>query len=324
MQNELGDYMDSLKLYKKLYLIRSAEKAIQKYYAEDDMKTPMHMSMGSEAIAVGVCAALKVTDQVFSTYRSHALYLTKTVDAYTFFAEMYGKTTSLQRGKGGSMHLCAPDAGFMGTAAIVGGILPVAVGAAFANKFQQNDKVVAVFFGDGAADEGAFWESFNVACLMHLPILFVCEDNNLAVHTSKDKRRGYSSLTSVISNFNCNVFQSNSTDVEVIYNIACSAIQRMRCSERPSFLCLEYYRYLEHVGVAEDYSDGYRSIEELEKWKEVDPIDLQRGKLLQEGLSEEAIIEREQAIDSYIESSISLAKKAPFPDKAELYEGVFV
>ena len=138
----------NLELYKKLYLIRRAEERIRQHYMEDEMKTPMHMSMGEEAIAVGVCHALKAEDQVFGSYRSHAIYLAKTQNTDDFFAEMYGKDTALLKGKGGSMHMCAPDSGFMGTSAIVASIIPVAVGAAFANKQKGNGKLVAVFFGD--------------------------------------------------------------------------------------------------------------------------------------------------------------------------------
>ena len=136
----------NLELYKKLYLIRKCEEKIIAHYHEDEMKTPMHMSMGAEAIAAGICQALKRKDQVFGTYRSHAVYLSKTQDIYNFFAEMYGRETSLLKGKGGSMHLCAVGHGFMGTSAIVASAIPVAVGAAFANKRSKNDKIVAVFF----------------------------------------------------------------------------------------------------------------------------------------------------------------------------------
>jgi TPP-dependent pyruvate/acetoin dehydrogenase alpha subunit len=310
--------------YEKLYLIRKAELTIQKYYSEDEMKTPMHMSMGEEAIAVGICSALKQTDQVFCTYRSHAVYLSKTNDITTFFAEMYGKDTSIQKGKGGSMHLCSPDYGFMGTAAIVGGVIPVAIGAAFANKVLENGKTVVVFFGDGAVDEGSFWESINIACLMHLPILFVCEDNGLAVHTSKEQRRGYNSLTDIISKFNCLVYKESTTDVEIIYKLAIKAIYHMQITNMPSFLHLNYYRYLEHVGVNMDFEEKYRPIDEFEKWRELDPITLQRNKLCNKGIEESVIKKIESRIDNLIEKSIVSAKSAPFPDESELYKEVYV
>jgi len=310
-------------LYGKLYLARRAEEKIREHYIENEMKTPMHMSMGEEAIAVGVCHALRPEDQVFATYRSHAIYLAKTQKIDDFFAEMYGKDTALLKGKGGSMHMCAPESGFMGTSAIVASIIPVAVGAAFANKRKDNGKIVTVFFGDGALDEGAFWESLNVACLMKLPVLFVCEDNGFAVHTAASKRQGYASIANIVSKFNCNVLKENTTDVEVIYKLTRRAIRLIRTTQMPCFMHQRYYRYLEHVGVNEDFDAGYRSREEFEEWYKKDPIDLQRKKLLRLGIKEEEIIKLEKEIDNKIENSLKLAKKAPFAEVSELYNGVF-
>jgi len=314
----------NLDIYKKLYLIRRAEEKIRQHYAEDEMKTPMHMSMGEEAIAVGVCHALKAEDQVFGTYRSHAIYLAKTQNTDDFFAEMYGKDTALLKGKGGSMHMCAPDSGFMGTSAIVASIIPVAVGAAFANKRIGSGKLVAVFFGDGAIDEGDFWESLNVACLMKLPVLFVCEDNGLAVHTPTPKRHGYASITDIVSKFKCNVLKENTTDAEVIYKLTGKAIKLIKTTHMPCFIHVRYYRYLEHVGINEDFDAGYRPREEFEEWYKKDPVNLQREKIISRyGVREEEIIRIEREIDSQIEHSLRLAKEAPFAEGSELYKGVF-
>ena len=314
----------NLDLYKKLYLIRRAEEKIREHYGEDEMKTPMHMSMGEEAIAVGICHALSKHDQVFGTYRSHATYLAKTQNTNDFFAEMYGKDTALLKGKGGSMHLCAPDSGFMGTSAIVASIIPVAVGAAFANKQKGNGKLVTVFFGDGAADEGAFWESLNVACLMRLPVLFVCEDNGLAVHTPVSKRHGYASITDIVSRFNCSVLENSSTDAEVIYGLAHQAMESIRATRMPCFMNLRYYRYLEHVGINEDFDAGYRSREEFEEWYKKDPVKLQREKLTSKySISKEEVVRIEQGIDDRIENSVRLAQEAPFAEASELHKGVF-
>jgi TPP-dependent pyruvate/acetoin dehydrogenase alpha subunit len=315
--------MLNLELYKKLYLIRKAEEKIREHYAEDEMKTPMHMSMGEEAIAVGVCQALAATDQVFGTYRSHAIYLAKTQDIEDFFAEVYGKDTAFLKGKGGSMHMCAPQSGFMGTSAIVATHIPVAVGAAYANKRQANGKTTAVFFGDGAMDEGAFWESLNIACLMKLPVLFVCEDNQLAVHTPAALRQGYKSATDIVSKFNCHLLKDDTTDVEVIYNLTLKAIDLIKNTPMPCFLYLRYYRYLEHVGVNEDFDAGYRSKEEFNKWYRVDPINLQRKKLIKQGVKEAEIKKVEEEINRRIENSVKKAKEAPFANAGELYKGVF-
>lgn len=311
----------NIELYKKMYLIRESEEKICEIYSEDQMKTPMHMSMGSEAIDAGVCQALKKSDQVFGTYRSHALYLAKTENVENFFAEMYGKNTALLKGKGGSMHLCDPEKGFMGTSAIVASAISVAVGAAFANKYKKNGKVVAVFFGDGAVDEGTFWESINVACLMQLPVLFVCQDNTMAVHTHIGQRQGYKDLTKVISKFNCTVFKNNTTKVEEIFKLASKAVNLVR-KNKPCFIHLKYYRYLEHVGINKDFDAGYRSEEEFKTWYKKDPVILQRKKLKASGLKEEAIQDIERKISDKIDSVIDKAKNAPFAGKEELYEEV--
>lgn len=313
----------SLELYKKMYMIRCAEELIQKYYPEDEMKTPMHMSMGSEAINAGVCHALNNSDQVFGTYRSHALYLAKTSNIYNFFAEMYGRDTALLKGKGGSMHLCEPEKGFMGTSAIVASAIPVAVGAAFANKVKGNRKVVAVFFGDGAIDEGAFWESINVASLMKIPVIFVCEDNGIAVHTYSHQRQGYKDIDKIISKFNCKVFTDNTTGVENIYYLASKAVNSVRSTNIPCFIHLKYYRYLEHVGVNKDFDAGYRSYDGFKNYYKKDPVILQRKKLKMLGLSERKIRSIENRIISGIEAVINEIKNTPFAEKKELYEEVF-
>jgi len=310
----------NIELYKKLFLIRCAEESIKIHYTNDLMKTPMHMSMGSEAIASGVCHALADDDQVLGTYRTHALYLSKTGETDRFFAEMYGKATGVVGGKGGSMHLVAPDKGLICTSAIVASNIPVGVGAAFANKIKKNGKMTVVFFGDGAIDEGVFWESINAACLMQIPIIFVCEDNDIAVHTPKSERHGYHSITEVISQFDCDVYIESSTDVEIIYNLAKKAIQSVQQKQRPAFLHLKYFRYLEHVGVFEDFNAGYR--EKKEEWYKKDPVKLQRKKLTQ-WIGETEIMEIEQDILKQVEQSVKAAESAPFPQAGNAYRGIY-
>ena len=257
-------------------MIRAAENAIRKYYGEDDMKTPMHMSMGEEANIVGVCGALGPGGQAFGTYRSHALYLAMTGETDGFFAEMYGRVTGVARGKAGSMHMSAPESGLLCCAAIVGSTIPLAMGAAFANKMQRTGRPTAAFLGDGAMDAGGFWESLNGACLMKLPIMFVCGDNDLAVHTRRQRRHGFRSPTDVAAQFDCAVYESTSTDAEEIFRIAQAALAEMRATGRPAFLHLKWYRYLEHVGINEDFDAGYRSKDEYFDWLKRDPIALQR------------------------------------------------
>lgn len=311
----------SLALYQKLYLIRQATQVIRREYPNDQIKTPVHLSMGEEAIAVGVCHAIGQQGQFFGTYRNHGLYLSLTLETDKFFAELYGKKTGVCGGKAGSMHLTASGAGLMSTSAVVGTTIPVAVGAAFANKVKRNGKISVVFFGDGALDEGAFWESFNMACVMRLPVIFICEDNGLAPHIKKAERQGYNSIKDILSQFDCSLTWSNTTDVEDIYQWAIEAATSAKSNQSPIFMCFEYFRYLEHVGVNEDFDQGYRTREEGGLWYKKDPINLQRSRLLLDGL-EQDVLEIEHKINNQIEKSVALAKAADFPAEEELFKGV--
>lgn len=290
-------------LYKQLYLIRKTEDTIRDVYFDDEMKTPMHMSKGSEAIAVSVVGALGKSGQYCGTYRTHALYLAASADLDGFFAEIYGKAAGCTGGRGGSMHLFSPDAGVICTTAIVATNIPVGIGAAFVNKNQNNGKWVAVFFGDGAVDEGAFWESLNFACLRQLPVLFIYEDNDYAVHSKADDRHGYNSILDIVRQFECGVYDEESNDVELMQTVVRKAV----ASSRPSFIRFPYYRYLEHVGVSEDFGP-YRQRAEMDEWLAKDPLVLQRSRL-----SQSVVGSIEQDIDQQVEAAVSRAKSLPFP-----------
>src|SRR5262245_10762295 len=177
-------------LYRSLYRIRRVEEEIARVYPTDKIKSPVHLSIGQEAVSVGICAALEPSDVVFGTYRGHALYLAKGGDLKQMIAELYGKVTGCARGKGGSMHLIDPEAGVMGASAVVGTTIANAVGYAYALLLRQSRSIVVSFFGDGATEEGVFAESLNFAVLRQLPILFVCENNQYAIHTHQRQRQG--------------------------------------------------------------------------------------------------------------------------------------
>lgn len=312
-----------LTLYKKAYLIRAAEELIIKQYESNEMKTPMHMSMGEEGIMAGVCTALAKGSLTFGTYRSHGLYLAVTQETNKFFAEMYGKATGVLKGKGGSMHILSPEEGLLGISAVVASTIPLAVGAAFANTLHRNNNITAVFFGDGAVDEGVFWESLNLACLKKLPVLFVCTDNGYAVHTPTSVRRGYKRLTNIIKQFSCTVFEDISTDAEKIYHTASKAINSIQKKGQPAFLQLRYYRYLEHVGVHEDFHAGYRDKKEFLKWQKKDPVKLLEHKLKKLKVPEGDIAKLENSIDRQVEEGFQWAVNAPFPDPSELSKNTY-
>lgn len=313
----------SLELYKKLFLVRRAEEYIVQHYPENEMKCPMHMSMGQEAVSVGVCHALEPKDQVFASYRSHAAFLAKTEDTDMFFAELYGRTTGTAQGKDGSMHLAAPNKGYISSSGIVGSSIPLSVGAAFANKYLRNNQVACVFLGDGALDAGVFWESLNVACLMKLPVLFVVEDNGYAVNTPVHARQGFKSVVDVVSRFECDALEENTTDVEAIYKLAKDSVDQLRATGRRSLLHFKCYRYLEHVGIDEDFDAGYRLKSEYLEWLKRDCLVLQRNRLLSIGYTEADIDGVERLINEQIKNSVARATEAPFPEPEELYRGVF-
>ncbi len=311
------------RIYELLFLVRRAEDYIIKHYHEDEMKTPMHMSMGQEAIPVGVCAALGEKADIYSSYRSHAPFLAKTSDVEGFFAELYGRAEGVGGGKGGSMHLANIDRGHMCSTAIVASGIPVAVGTAFANMRLGTGRMTATFFGDGAVDEGNFWESLNAACVMRIPLLFVCEDNGLAVHTGKRQRHGYRSIAEVVRGFDCIVAEDSSNDAQRIHDIAAGAIARCRAERRPAFLLFECYRYLEHVGINPDFDAGYRDKRDYEAYLAKDCIALQRRRLLAGGATDAEIKALEGAIDQRVRAAVERAKQAALPEAGQLFHGIF-
>lgn len=307
------------KLYQHLYRIRAVEEKIIEHYDEDEMKTPVHLSIGEEAIVSGVVQALKPEGQAFGTFRSHALYLAMSEETDQFFLELYGKESDIANGKAGSMHLSSPQSGFLCSSAIVASTISLAVGAAFANKQLNRPIITACFMGDGAVEEGVFWESLNVACLMHLPVLFVYEDNGLAIHADFSTRKGYSSFQNIVSQYDCLLYDTgDSTDAEEIYQVASDAIKAIKEKNRPAVLCSKYYRYYEHVGTHYDFDAGYRSFEEFEVWRKKDPVLTFRSKL-----DETTASAIEADLDRQIAQSIKNAKKAPFSPQRELYRGVY-
>ena len=330
-----NDKKIALDLYKKIYLIRRAEVAIQKYYAEDEMKTPMHMSMGEEAAVVGVVAALRKVDQVFGYYRSHALFLAKTNDVDAFFAELYGQISGPIGGLGGSMHIAAPEHGLLGVSAVVASGVAPAVGCAFANQYQGNQKITTTFFGDGAVEEGVVWESLNAACLMKLPIIFVCLDNGLAVDVEAKDRQGFKSIPDIVKAYKCLLIQSNTTDVNEIYQLTKATIEHIKKNKTPVFMHLKYYRMLQHIGIISDFDSdaprpkggfektGYRSEEEYKLWLKKDPLKVARKILVNSGFNDRQINKVDEQINEVVEQSILKAKKAKLPSINNLTKHVY-
>lgn len=313
--------MKTLALYKRVYLIRAAEEAIIERYMGDEMKTPVHLSIGQEAIAAGVCHALGPDDQLFGSYRSHGMYLARTQETDAFFAELYGRSTGVCSGKAGSMHLSSKADGLLGSTAVVATQIPVACGAALAAHLRGEDRWVTVFFGDGAVDEGVFYETLNFASLHGLRLMLVCEDNGLAIHTPGHERHGYGDLTRIAAAFRCEIGRSESTVADEVYDVVQESKARAEHSGRPLLLHLGCYRYLEHVGINDDFHSGYRDAQGAEAWKLRDPVTMQRA-LLRKQMSEAEVVAIEAAIDAQILASIERAQAAEFPPPEALHADV--
>ena len=301
------------KLYRRMLLIRRVEEKIAALYPEQEIRCPTHLAIGQEAVASAVCTALRREDYVFSTHRCHSHYLAKGGDLGQMFAELYGKVTGCARGKGGSMPLVDPDQGMMGASAIVGGTIPLAVGAALAAQFQKSGRVSVAFFGDAATEQGVFHESMNFAALKKLPVLFVCENNFFATHTPLSERQALENISERGKIYGIPGACVEGSDVLAVYQAVLPMVERARRGDGPSLLECLAYRWKEHVGPNEDFSLGYRTQEELEDWKKRCPIQNCEKKL-----SERTLVEIQSQVGRAIEEAVRFAKESSVPEPAEL------
>jgi len=308
------------RLFRSLYRIRRVEEEIAQVYPSDKIKSPVHLSVGQEAVAVGVCEALHPEDVVFGTYRSHAYYLAKGGDLKGMLAEQYGKITGCDKGKGGSMHLADVAHGVMGASAVVGTTIPNAVGYAYALKLQRKNAIVVSFFGDGATDEGVFHESLNFAALKAVPLIFVCENNSYAIHTHISRRQNRpDNLIQRVGTYGIPAERIEGNDVLKIYERVSAATKALRNGQPGPFFfeCLTY-RWKEHVGPGEDYHLGYRSKEEAEPWMVNDQV-----KRLAELVPSAERQRIETEVEAEIQEAFAFAEASPFPENDELLTDVF-
>ena len=261
------------KLFESMLRIRLVEESIANKYSEQKMRCPTHLSIGQEAIAVGVCANLTSQDQVLSTHRAHAHYLAKGGCLKSMIAEIYGKASGCSKGMGGSMHLVDTSVGFMGSTAIVGNTIPVAVGLALEKKLTRKKSIACVFFGDGATEEGAFYESVNFAIIHSLPILFICENNLYSVYSGLEVRQPVDrKIHKMVRAMGISAQHGNGNDVEEVARKVKHAKTMILKSGGPQFLEFDTYRWREHCGPNFDNNIGYREESEFLKWKKKDPL----------------------------------------------------
>ena len=300
--------------YRALCRIRRVEEAIARVYPSDAIQSPVHLSIGQEAVAVGVCEALQPFDVVFGTYRSHALYLAKGGDLRTMMAELYGKAAGCAGGKGGSMHLIDVEHGVMGASAVVGTTIPLSVGYAYALRLKKQPAIVASFFGDGAVDQGVFYESVSFAALKRLPILFVCENNHYAIHTHLRARQPLDNIASRPSMFGIPAIRIDDGDVRTIHAAAARAVSEIRNGGGPQFIECDTYRWKQHVGPRDDFEAGYRSAAEAEPWLSRDAVRMTGDRV--DTVTRERI---DAEIDSEVAAALAFAERSPFPEAGALY-----
>jgi TPP-dependent pyruvate/acetoin dehydrogenase alpha subunit len=314
---------ESLDIYQKLILIRRCQEKIISEYPRDEIKTPVHLGTGLEGIAVGVTHLLAPDTKTFGQLRNHGQYLALTGETDEYFGELYGKVTGTGAGKAGSMHLCFPERGLISTSGIVASTIPLAVGAALAAKYRGSNALALAMFGDAAIEEGEYWDCFNFACLHRLRILLVCEDNDLSIHTFGSQRRGFKSIAGAMRGFDCHVYDGDGTDVRTVMNITRTALAAMEREPKPAFLCLKWFRFLEHVGPNTDFYVGYRSDPDEETLRSLDPVFKYERYLLSEGIDPGRLAAIRQEVDAQIERSVAAAKAARYPTERELYEDLF-
>ena len=317
--------MEVINLYKKILRIRKIELKISQEYSKGNMRCPVHLSIGQEAPAVGICSNLNNDDQLLSSHRSHAHYLAKGGNLKKMISEIYGKVTGTAKGKGGSMHLSDLKAGVVASVPIVGSTLPIATGVAWSNKLKKKKNIVVIFFGDGATEEGVFQESLDFASLHNLKILFVCENNFYSVYSPMNVRQFEN--RSALNLAKSHGLQGNRGDgssiIEVIKKTK-NGINYIKKNKKPFFLEFQTYRFIEHCGPNNDDNLKYRDKSEIEKWLDKDPI-----KLIEKYMSKKNkkfIFEKEKIISKInleIKKSFNYAKNSKFPSSKRLKEHLY-
>lgn len=303
--------------YRLLRRIRRAEEETIRLYPTDKIKSPIHLSIGQEALSVAVCEVLEPSDVAFGTYRGHALYLAKGGSLPGFFAELYGKIGGCAKGKGGSMHLGDISRGFMGTSAVVGTSIPNAVGYALAAKQRGLKTVVVSMFGDGAVEEGVFTESLNFAALKRLPIIFICENNDLAIHSRVKTRQAGPGVVARAGSVGVPASRVEKDSVDEIGAALRPAVAAARAGEGPALFELRTCRWKEHVGPNDDFDKGYRDRAEAEPWLARDPV-----RLAGEELDSEVREKIDEEVEREVAEAIAFAEQSPYPGPEELLTDV--
>jgi pyruvate dehydrogenase E1 component alpha subunit len=311
----IKDKNQLLKCYKLASRIRAVEETIAQEYPNGEMRCPVHLSIGQELVSAVVGLNQQKQDTAISSHRAHAHYLAKGGNLYRMIAEIYGKITGCCKGRGGSMHLIDLEVGFLGSSAIVGNSIPIGVGSGLTHKLNKSDALSFIFLGDGAIEEGSFYESVNFSVVQELPTVYVCENNLYSVYTGLNQRQPTErNIYEMVNGMGIKSVKIETTDVLDCLNKTTEIIKLARTSKKPVFIEYDTYRWLEHCGPNDDDYLGYRPQGELNKWKEKDPVS-NLGKILTSdfGISDSEIREIHEEIEIEVLAAFDQAKKDKFP-----------
>jgi len=304
-----------------MVLIRRFEEKTSQMYQKGKIGGFCHLYIGEEAVGIGAIAAIRETDYVVTGYRDHGQAIAKGIDPKLVMAELFGKEAGISGGKGGSMHIFDREKRFMGGDAIVGGDLPIATGIGTAIKYRKTDDIVLCFFGDGAANEGAFHESLNLASLWKLPVLFFCENNKYGMGTPLNQASSIEDLAKRAAGYDMDWQIVDGMDVIEVYEATSKTAERIRAGKTPEMIEAKTYRYRGH-SVSDP--EVYRTKEEVEEWKRRDPIDRLRNKLKAEGaLNDEQFKQIEEEVERVMDEAIEFADKADSPPASAICEHVY-
>ena len=309
-------------IHRRMVRIRVFEVEAGKLQEAAKVPGALHLYVGQEAVAAAVCACLTDADQITSTHRGHGHLVAKGGDFRKMYAELFGRTTGYCRGKGGSMHICDFSIGMLGANGIVGGGPPIAVGAAFSNKYRKTDQVAVSFFGDGASNEGSLHEAANMAALYKLPVIFLCENNGYGEFTAQRNHQAIVDVADRAAGWGLPGVVVDGMDAIAIYEVVSEAVKRARAGEGPTLVEAKTYRFYDHVGV-KGMRIAYRTEEEVEEHRRRDPVPMLEAKLAEAGiLSPDEAARIHAEITEEALAAIAFAEESPMPDASELLTDV--
>jgi len=315
------DHQLLLEYYKKMLELRVFEVKVQELYRNGMLPGFVHLYVGEEAVAVGVCSNLEPADLVFSTHRGHGHALAKGVPAGVVLAELWGKITGSSGGRGGSMHMYAPEYGFMGTNGIVGAPIPLATGGALSAKLRKKGQVVVSFFGEGAVNSGSFHEAVNFGAVWDLPVVYVCENNLYASVLAFTRATKNTSVASRGDAYCLPGVEVDGQDVMAVHEAAKQAIHRARKGGGPTLIECKTYRFVgHHEG---DPGTDYRTRDEVQQWKQRDPLKCSRKLLLDSGVDEKELQAVDQEVESLIDQAVEFAQGSSEPLPGSVNDHVF-